>query len=181
MTLPDPRALVEAPVRRELGWLVIRGISLVGVVAALAVLPAVARLDVPTRDGLPALATLVLLGYTAGSHLQRVVRGRVPEDERASAWDRASEVDASDALLARWVAWWVPVALFVALGLSLWPHMTDPNPALACAWVVLALPPVAVAWLIACSTWQDACRDGLARAGSESQARFRRYWSNPGR
>jgi len=39
-----------------------------------------------------------------------------------------------------------------------WPHFTDPNPAHACGWVVLGLPAIAVASMLATSTWLDACR-----------------------
>ena len=181
MALQDPRMHVEEPVRRELAWLVVRGIALVVVIATLAVLPVVMSLDIPTRDEITTAAPTVLLAYALASNALRLVRGRSTPDERLTAWARAREVDAEDALLGRMVALWVPIGLLAALSLLVWPHITDPNPALACAWVVLGLPPIAAAWAFASTSWLDACRDALAHAEDESTARFRRYWANPGR
>ena len=173
--------LVEEPVRRELARLVVRGVALVVAIAMLAVLPVVMSLDVPTRDEIATAAPTVLLAYALASNALRLARGRSTADERLTAWARAREVDADDALLGRMVALWVPIGLLAALSLLVWPHITDPNPALACAWVVLGLPPIAAAWAFASTSWLDACRDGLAHAEDESTARFRRYWANPGR
>ncbi len=176
----DPRGLVESPVRRELQWLVVRGLALFLVVGALATCPVVCALEQGTCDALAMAAPLLLLGYSLTVHARRLVLGPVPEERRASAWSRASEVDADDALLGRMVCGWVPVGLLAALILLIWPHITDANPALACAWVVIGLPPTAVAWLVASSTWLDAARDDLARAELRSDALFRRYWANVG-
>lgn len=177
----DPRRAIEAPVRRELTWIVIRGIALVAIVATLAAWPIGWTLDVGTRDALAMLAPTILLGYGALMYGRHLVLGAVPEDARAAAWDRAGEIDADDASLSRIVSAWVPVGLLAALLLLLWPHMTDANPALACAWVVIGLPPTAAAWMIASTIWLDSCRDDLARAEGESEALFRRYWANVGR
>ena len=180
MALRDPRMLVEEPVRHELAWLVVRGVTLVAVIAALAVLPAMASLDVPTCDQIAVAAVILLLAYALGVNALRLARGRATPSARLEAWDRAREVDPDDAMLGRMVAVWVPIGLLAALSLLVWPHCTDPNPALACAWVVLGLPPIVAAWMFASTTWLDSCRDDLARAEGESRARFRRYWANPG-
>jgi len=123
----------------------------------------------------------VLVGYSLLVHARRLLLDPVPEERRQLAWARAREVDADDATLGRLVWAWVPIGLLAALVLLLWPHVTDANPALACAWVVLGLPPIAVAWLIASSTWLDAARDDLARAELESDTLLRRYWADLGR
>ncbi len=151
------------------------------VIVCLAALPVSRPLDVGSRDALAIAAPLILLGYVLVVNGARLLRGRVPVTAREAAWAKAREVDEADAWLGRMVAGWVPVGLALALGVLLWPHLTDPNPALACAWAVLGLPPIAIAWLVASSSWLDACRDDLARAEEESEARFRRYWANPGR
>ncbi len=177
----DPRRAVEAPVRRELAWLVVRGIALVAVIAALAACPLACALDVPSRDGLAMVAPAILLAYGALMAGRRLIRGAVAEDARAVAWDRAREVDADDAVLGRMVSAWVPVGLLAGLVLVLWPHITDANPALACAWVVIGLPPMVAAWIVASSVWLESCRDDLARAEGQSDALFRRYWANVGR
>jgi hypothetical protein len=176
----DPRAQVEEPVRGALVGVMGRGIALVLLMALLALWPVAARPDVPVRDGIAGLAIGILIAYglyvrAAAWHL-----GRPPLAARERAWDRAREIDAEDAALGLLVACWVPAGLLLAIGLLLWPHMTDPNPALAAAWVVLGLPPFALAWLFATTTWLDACRDDLARAELESDVRFRHYWANPG-
>ncbi len=167
--------------RRELRSLVVRGPALVGIFAGLAVCRFLFPLDVGARDALTMVAPVILLGYVLVVHARRALRGSVPADAREAAWARAREIDADDSLLGRMVAGWVPVGLFAALALLLWPHMTDANPALACAWVVIGLPPITFAWLLASSTWLDACRDDLARAEGRSDDLFRRYWSNVGR
>ncbi len=172
---------MEAPVRRELARLVARGLALVAAVGALAVCPLLFELDVRTCDRIAMIAPAILLGYVLLVHVRRQVRGGAPGDAREAAWSRAAEVDHDDAALGRFISGWVPVGLLVALIFLLWPHLTDENPALAAAWSVLGMPPIVFAWLFASSTWLDACRDDLARAEGESDARFRRYWANVGR
>jgi hypothetical protein len=181
MTLPDPRLLVEAPVRRALAWLILRGVALVGMIAALAACPHLLSLDVATCDRLAMAAPAVLLGYVALVYAHRLLRGRVSDEARAEAWDRAKAVDADDAALGLLVTGWVPVGLFVALFVVLWPHLTDANPALAASWAVFGVPTIVLAWLLASSTWLDASRDDLARAEGDSDAALRRYWANVGR
>ena len=173
----DPRGVIDAPIRRELQRMIVRGLFLFLVLAALAVCPLMCALDAGTHDVLAVAALFVLVGYSVLVHARRLHLGPVPEDRREQAWLRAQEVDADDATLGRMVWAWVPVGLLAALVLLLWPHVTDANPALACAWVVIGLPPIVVAWLVASSTWWDAARDDLARAELESDARFRRYWA----
>jgi hypothetical protein len=107
----------------------------------------------------------VRIGYGAWVLVSQRLHGHASEEAREVAWDRAREIDSDDA----------------ALGLLLWPHFTDPNPALAAARVVLGLPPCAAAWLLVTTTWLDACRDDLARAEQESDTRLRSYWANVGR
>ncbi len=176
----DPRRTIEAPVRRELGWLAARGIGLVAAVAALATCPLLCALDAGTHDCLSMAAPVLLFGYVVAMFGLRTLRGPVSAEARATAWARAREVDADDAMLGRIVWAWVPIGLLSALLVILWPHVTDANPALACAWVVIGLPPTVVAWLLASSTWLDAGRDDLARAEGESDALLRRYWANLG-
>jgi hypothetical protein len=177
----DPRQAVEAPVRRELTWLAVRGIALVAVIAALAACPIACALDVGACDAMAMLAPALLLGYGLAMQGRRTLGGPVSEEDRAAAWTRAREIDAEDTMLGRMVWAWVPIGLLVSLILLLWPHITDANPALACAWVVIGLPPVTLAWLVASTTWLDAGRDDLARAEGEADALFRRYWANVGR
>jgi hypothetical protein len=178
---PDPRSQVEAPVRGALAAVMGRGIALVAALAILALWPVVARPETAVRDGIAEVAVGVLLLYGIGIRVARRIGGRPSDEARAVAWDRAQEVDNGDAALGLLVAGWVPVGLLLACGLLLWPHVTDPNPALAAAWVVIGLPAFAVAWMLATATWLEACRDDLARAEAESDVRLRRYWADVGR
>ena len=176
----DPRAVVEEPVRGALVGVMARGIALVGVMALLALVPIAARPETQVRDGIAGVALGLLVAYGLYVRASGWHAGRPPLEARERAWARAQEIDGEDAALSLLVAGWVPAGLLLAVGLLLWPHLTDPNPALAAAWVVLGLPPFALAWLFATTTWLDACRDDLARAEQESDTRFRRYWANPG-
>ncbi len=176
----EARRTIQAPVRRELTWLAVRGIMLVAVIAALAACPIACALDLGTCNAVAMTAPVLLLGYGLAMHGRRAL-GPVSEADRAAAWTRAREVDADDTMLGRMVWAWVPMGLLASLILLLWPHITDANPALACAWVVIGLPPVTIAWLVASSSWLDAGRDDLARAEGKSDALFRRYWANVGR
>lgn len=155
--------------------------GLVAIVAAIALLPLAIELDVPTCDRLAMAAPAVLIGYALLIQLRRRRDGGAPDDAREAAWTRAAEVDPDDAALGRLVSAWVPIGLLLSLVLLLWPHLTDRNPALAAAWSVLGVPPMVFAWLVASFTWLDGCRDDLARAEGEADARFRRYWANVGR
>jgi hypothetical protein len=177
----DPRSLVEAPVRRALTGVIARGLALVAAVAALAVWPVIASPEVVVRDGIAVVVVAVLIVYVLLVHASRVGRARPPEEAVELAWDRAKEIDRDEAALGLMVAGWVPVGLLLALGVLLWPHLTDSNPALAAAWSVLGLPPIAIAWMVATSTWLAACREDLARAEHEADVRFRTYWANVGR
>lgn len=177
----DPRAQVEAPVRRALSGVIARGLTLVGVMAALAIVPVLAKPDVAVRDGIAILAVIVLVVYILMVHASRVGRNRPPAEDLDNAWDRAKEIDRGEASIGLLVAGWVPVGIVLALGVLLWPHLTDPNPALAAAWSVLGLPPMAMAAMVATTTWLAACREDLARAEREADGRFRTYWANVGR
>ncbi len=177
----DPRSQVEAPVRGALAGVMGRGLALVGVMALLALWPVVARPDTQARDAIAGIAVGVLAAYGIAVRAMARINGRPPEDARALAWARAQEIDSEDASLSLLVAGWVPAGLVLAIGLLLWPHLTDTNPALAAAWVVLGVPPFALAWLFVTTAWLDACRDDLARAEEESDTRSRRYWANVGR
>jgi hypothetical protein len=101
-------------------------------------------------------------------------------EDRALAWDRAKEIDSEDATMGLLVAGWVPVGLALVLVLLFWPNLTDDDPVRAAIWVVMAVPPAVVGWILATLAWLDACRDDLARAEAEAQVRLRTYWSNVG-
>jgi hypothetical protein len=174
----DARDQVEEPVRGALVGVMGRGIALVAFMSILALFPVVGRLQPEVSAGLAVIAIAILVGYGIEVRILQAVHGRPSEEARHTAWDRAKEIDSDDATLSLLVAGWVPAALLLALGLLLWPHLTDPNPAISAAWVVLGIPPTACAWIFATTSWLDACRDDLARAEAESDTRLRRYWAN---
>jgi hypothetical protein len=176
----DPRSQVEAPVRVALAGVMGRGLALVGLMALLALWPMVARPEAAVRDGIAMMGVGLLIAYGTWVRASARLAGRPPAEARELAWGRAKEIDPDDATLGLLVAAWVPAGLLLAIGLLVWPHVTDPNPALAAAWVVLGLPPFVLAWLFATTTWLDACRDDLARAEAEADTRLRTYWANVG-
>ncbi len=177
----DARTKVEEPVRGALVGVMGRGIALVAFMSILALFPIAGRLSPEAASGIAVVAIAILVGYGIEVRILQAVHGRPPEELRQAAWDRAKEIDSDDATLSLLVAGWVPAALLLALGLLLWPHLTDPNPAISAAWVVLAVPPAACAWIVATTSWLDACRDDLARAEAEADTRLRAYWANVGR
>jgi hypothetical protein len=174
----DPRSLVEAPVKGALLGVMGRGIALVAMMAMLAAWPMLARPEDEVRDAVIIVAIGTLYGYAVWVRLGQRLRTRLSSEDRALAWDRAKEIDSDDATVGLLVAGWVPVALALVLVLHLWPNLTDEDPVRAAIWVVMAVPPAFVAWLLATLAWLDACRDDLARAEAEAQVRLRRYWSN---
>jgi hypothetical protein len=177
----DPRIQVEAPVRGALAGVMARGLALVGAMALLALWSVVARPMSEVRDALAYGGPALLLGYALWVRAGMRIRGLADERDRRLAWVRARRVDPADAALGRMVAAWVPVGLLLTLGVLLWPNLTNPDWRIAEAWIVLGLPPYALAWLVAATTWLEACRDDLARAEREADDRFRGYWANPGR
>lgn len=176
----DPRSQVEAPVRGALVGVIGRGLALVATMALLALWPIVVRPSMLVRDAIAIVALGVLLGYATWSWGVQRFRARPSDEDLATAWSRAREIDRDDATLSLFFAGWVPVAVLVAIVLLLWPHCTDRNPGLAAAWVVLGMPAFAIAWLFTTVSWLEACRHDLARAEREADARLRRYWSNVG-
>lgn len=176
----DPRSQVEAPVRGALVGVMGRGIALFAIMALLAMWPIAARPGTEVRDAVAVIALGILVAYGLCVRAASWHGGRPPVDARERAWARAQEIDGEDAAVGLLVAGWVPAGLLLAIGLLLWPHLTDPNPALAGAWAVLGVPPFTLAWMFAATTWLNACRDDLARAEQESDLLFRRYWTNAG-
>ena len=177
----DPRSQVEAPIRGAIVGVMGRGLALVGVMALIALWSIVGRPMPGLRDALAYGGPALLLGYALWVRAGMRIRGQAAEQDRRLAWIRARRVDPSDAALGRMIAAWVPVGLLLTLGVLLWPGLTNPDWNVAEAWIVLGLPPYALAWLVAATTWLDACRDDLARASDESDRRLRSYWANVGR
>jgi hypothetical protein len=172
--------MVEAPVRGALAGVMGRGVALVAAMVLLALWPLVAKPGVDVCNAIAGLSLAVLVGYATWIRLSQRLHGRPSEEDRARAWERAKEIDRDDAMLSLIIVGWVPVGLFLALALLLWPRMTDADPAAAATWVVMALPPFTLAWLFATESWLEACRDDLARAEHEADVQLRRYWANVG-
>jgi hypothetical protein len=178
----NPQHDVEAPVRRALLWLVVRGVVLVGVVLALVLaprLPALAPLAY-IDAAVAIVVSLLLFGLAGAALVERRVLGRPSDEARAGAWFRAREVEPADAMLALVVAGWVPVALLAGLVVLAWPNFTDPAAGTRAAWWAIGTPALGAAWLVAVAAWLETIRDVLARAVGDSERRFRSYWANPG-
>ena len=166
----DPRAEVEAPVRRAIDGLIMRS----GVEFGAAVLAVI--LTIETSEGplhsvghfaLPGLLLLILATRTVQLVLRR---DGVPTD---TAWARAREITPRDAGLATFVTSMVPVGWFVGGGAILLRHVGQVDLATL---VCIVAPLAATLWLITTIAWAQICRDRLARAIEESERRFRKYW-----
>ncbi len=176
----DPRSVVEAPVRAALAGVMGRGLELVTAMVLLALCPLVAKPGVDACNAIACLSFGLLIGYGTWVRVSQRLHGRPSDEDRERAWERAKEIDREDATLSLIIAGWVPVGLLLALVLLLWPRITDADPAAAATWVVMALPPFALAWLFTTESWLEACRDDLARAEHEADINLRRYWANVG-
>lgn len=174
----DPRSRVEAPVRTALATMVGRGLVVVVGMTLVALWPIVVSSEAVARDAIAVAAVGVLLAYAIVVRLTRRLSGHPDDEALERAWVRAREIDGDDATLGLLVVGWVPVGLLLGMGVLIWSHLTDPNPALAAAWAVFGLPAFVIAWIAATRTWLDACRGDLARAESESDNRLRHYWAN---
>jgi hypothetical protein len=157
-------AAVTAPVRRALGFLVVRGAGSFAV-AVLAVLPIVATAD-PTVHQighalLPALLAFVIVAR--GVHVA-ISRDR-PDGRRA--WELAAAIDQAEAWLAAAVAVLVPIAWIVGGTAILVHHLADPPPTPG-AIVAVYAPSLVLLWTLATIAWAGDCRERLARALAES-------------
>jgi hypothetical protein len=180
MSGTDPQHLVEAPVRRALLRLIVRGVGLVAVVLALVLAPSVPSLTW-TRDLATVLIPVVLFGVAGLIRLERQVRGRPSDAARADAWARARAMDEADAMLALVVAGWVPVALAAGLVILAGPHFAEPDLEVRGVWWAFGIPVLLTGWIVATNGFLEAARDELAFALGESDRRFRAYWADPGR
>lgn len=160
--------------------IVVRGLALVGLVLFVVLCPSVPMFR-SLKNEVAFVVPSLLFGYWVIVMVERIVRGRPPEEARSTAWSRAREIDPADAGLALLVAGWVPVALLAALVVLAWPHLNDPDAATRGVWGAIGVPALVVAWLFAANAWLEGSRDELARAIGESDRRFRTYWANVGR
>ena len=175
----DPQQIVDAPVRRALLELVVRGVALVAVVLMLVLGPSVPSLAW-TRDLANVLLAALLFGVAGLVRLERHIRGRPSEPARADAWARARAVDEGDAALGLLIAGWVPVALAAGLVVLVAPHFADADLEVRGMWWAFGIPVLLGGWIVATNGWLEASRDELARALGESDRRFRAYWADPG-
>lgn len=92
MDRDDPRLAIEAPIRRALGSLVMRGLGLVAIVLLAVLCPVVPALH-HFDDTIAVLVPALLFAYALVIFVERRRRGRPPEELRAAAWFKAREID----------------------------------------------------------------------------------------
>lgn len=166
-----PSEYVAAPMRAALDGIVTRGAAAFGVVVAAACLPAMPvdeQFRVLTYHLLPALLGL----YLVGQQVRHAFRAR-PDDP--AAWQRAREMDSSEARLARLIALAVPAGCLLAGAAVLGPHLADPDDQARVLGVFLPL--FVVLWLAVAFAWTDDCRRTISRAVVDCDQRFRAYWA----
>ena len=176
----DPQRSVDAPVRRALLELVVRGIALVAVMFMLVLGPSIPSLAW-TRD----IATVLVVSScspsprsSASSATSAAARARppaptpgpvpAPSTRATRPWGSSSRAG------SRWRS---ATALVVLVG----PHFAEPDLEVRGAWWAFGIPVLLSGWIVATNGWLEATRDELARALGESDRRFRAYWADPGR
>ena len=169
----DPRSFIEAPVVAALNGIVARALIGLSVVGASATLPVILRMDIRFDHRYHFLLPVAWVVYAALTAAILILR---PPPREADVWDRAAEVDASLARLARrtstlmMTGWLASVA--VALSLH---HLVSAREVLVTLGIVVPL--TFDAWLLAVLAWNAWCRASLARAEHDAADRLRRYWA----
>lgn len=168
----DPRALVQAPIVAALNGIVWRGVIGFGLVAGVAALPLVVRLD----DTVHFAAHLALpAGWVAYAVISTIIgvirRHRVEGDP----WRPAAEADPSLTAFARMVTgFMIGGWLATVAGVIVHHHLSTTQDILRT--LSVDLPVLLVAWGLASFAWTRAARHRLARAVEDSAGRFRSYW-----
>ena len=166
----DPARAVAEPVEHALGAL-IAGAGVSFALSVVTVLFAVLSPDGPLHE-VAHFGLLGVMGTVVAARVVHVLRRRRHVDPRA--WIRAREVHRSDARLAQWLTYAVPLAWLVGSVTILVHHLPDLGGAvfMAGAW----LPVAAGLWVSAAFAWHDFCHDRLAGALDQSDRRYRKYW-----
>jgi hypothetical protein len=184
VTWSDPRVAVQAPVRRALEGITLRGTLAFAFVAVAVACPTLPGLDPWFHE----LAHVAVPGFfviaVAIGFVERQVRGRAMvtllgsgpwERTRAEAWRRAQELAPEDTRLAMVLVAAVPVGVFGGLAALALPHLLrgDQVP----EWVGLWAPALTILAILTSITWIEQCRDRIARAVASSNAELRAYWA----
>jgi energy-converting hydrogenase Eha subunit A len=174
---PDPRRFAEEPVVRALNGIALRALIGFVIVAAIATIPAIARLDEPIREAFHVAVPLAWLTYAVVTGALLALR---PAPHEPSVWSRAAEVDPDLARFARRLSALMTIGWLVAVGAVIVNHHLG-SPDDAAYTLLVALPITLAAWLLAVSAWRAWCRAALARGEHAALERLRLYWAGVAR
>lgn len=170
----DPRVIVHAPIVAALNGIVWRGVIGFAIVAGVAALPLVVRLD----DTIHFAAHVALpAGWVAYAVISTIIALVRRERVEGDPWHAASEADPSLAAFARMVTGFMIGGWLAALvGVIVHHHLSTTQDILRT--LSVDLPVLVGAWALASWTWTRTSRRSLARAVADSAGRFRSYWGN---
>jgi hypothetical protein len=169
----DPRSFVEAPVIDALNGIVLRAVAGFTLVAALASVPLIVRMDAPVHEVFHILLPIGAVVYSLATGALLLLRPAPPGPD---AWSGAKEADPALVRFARRVSMFMIVGWLAAVGAVLGHHhLSSPDQVLAT--VLVDVPLTIAIWLLAVLAWSSWCRATLARAQDATAHRLRRYWS----
>jgi hypothetical protein len=173
----DPRALVQAPIVAALNGIVWRGVIGFALVAAVAALPLLVRLDDQVHF---AVHVALPVGWVAYAVVSTAIALLRPQRLAGDPWHAAAEADSSLAAFARMVTgFMIGGWLASVVGVIVHHHLSTTQDILRT--LSTDLPVLLGAWGLASWAWVRASRRSLARAVADSAGRFRSYWGRPGR
>lgn len=172
---PNPAEAIARPIHAAVEAILFRATASFAVVV-LTVLWAHPPL---ANAGARVLAHYLLPALLAAYVAVRTIAGVRKRPQDVDAWPRAFELAPAATRLARIAVVGTPLAVAIAGASLIEPHLVDPVDR---PWALaIATPALALLWVLATLAWSDDCQGRLAHAATESDARFRAYWSGIGR
>jgi hypothetical protein len=176
-TLPsltgNPRARVDEPLRTALSHLVLESTVAFALAAIAVSCPAIFALEGLPCDLLHLSGPLLLTAWVVASWCVRTFRRR-PEIDAATAWEQARRADRTEANIAVAIAAVSTVAVGFAFTVTVQFYFDEPG--MRATTITVMLPALIALYLAVIATGIHNTTDRLARAMTESDARFRAYW-----
>ena len=170
----DPRALVQAPIVAALNGIVWRGVIGFALVAGIAALPLLVRLDETVHFAAHVALPAGWITYAVVSTVIALTRRQRVEGD---PWHAAAEADASLTAFARMITgFMIGGWLAAVVGVIVHHHLSTTQDILRT--LSVDLPVLLGAWAVASWAFLRASRRSLAGAVAESAGRFRSYWGS---
>lgn len=169
----NPGARVDEPLRTALSYLVLESTVAFALAAIAVACPAILALEGIPCDLIHLSGPLVLTAWVIAGWFLRTFRRR-PDIDAAAAWEQAGGADPTEASIAVWIAALSTIAVGFAIALILRFYFEDPG--MRATAITIMLPALVALYMAVVETGIDNTTDRLARALTESDARFRAYW-----